>query len=557
MGSLVRVPLGGRRTRGYVVEITDKPDRPIDKLRPVGPLVMKLPIFDESLLAAMQWAANRYVAPLSVLLERTTPPNLANRAIEPASGVAASPPVGPLAEFAIALARGKRQPTVVFLSTSPDWLEAVARPVLAAGQSLMVVVATAAEAMTLRSHADALFADAAVIVSSESSAAEMTAAWAACQSPGRLLIGTPRVVSWRLAGLRLIAVVEEGRRAMKDRQTPTISVRDLARTRASLAGLGLVFVGPTPTTETVATGPTVIRPRRRAWPPVEIVDRRHEEGQSGFVSLRALAAIKAVAERGGQVFVFAHRRGYAPAFRCRRCRALRRCSRCGSRPEPGTTCLRCGATLGPCQQCGSEHFLPLGAGVGRIAEELRRRLDGDVYARLAVGSEADLAALESQSLVVAVDADGLILGTHYRASEEALRILARLVGKVQGRSSRGLIQTSLPDHPVITALRSGDPMPFLEAEVTNRRQLGLPPAGQLLVVETRGPGPPADGLAALASGVSVLGPMARVTASGEPAQRWLIQGRDLGPVRLALRPLVQQWREAGTVVRIDSDPIDL
>lgn len=557
VGSLVRVPLGGRRTRGYVVEITDKPPRPVDKLRPVGPLVMKLPIFDEPLLAALQWAANRYVAPLSVLLERATPPNLANRAIEPAPASPASPPVSPLADFATAIAGGKRHPAVVFLSTSPDWLEALAGPVLSAGQSLMVVIATAAEATALGTRARSLFGDAAVIVSSESSAAEMTHAWAACQSPGRLLIGTPRVVSWRLAGLRLIAVVEEGRRAMKDRQTPTISVRDLARTRASLGGLGLVFIGPTPTAETVATGPTVIRGSRRIWPPVEIVDRRREEGQSGYVTLRALGAIRAVAQRGGRIFVFAHRRGYAPAFRCRQCRALRRCSRCGSRPEPGTTCVRCGATLGPCPQCGSEQFVPMGAGVGRIAEELRRRLDEDISAGVRVGSEADLAGLESQSLVVAVDADGLILGTHYRASEEALRILARLVSKVEGPSARGIIQTSLPDHPVIAALRSGNPMAFLAAEVENRRQLGLPPAGQLLVVETRGQAPPEEELRQVASGVSVLGPMARVTASGEPAQRWLLQGRDLGSVRLSLRPLIQQWREAGTVVRIDSDPIDL
>jgi primosomal protein N' (replication factor Y) len=200
----------------------------------------------------------------------------------------------------------------------------------------------------------------------------------------------------------------------------------------------------------------------------------------------------------------------------------------------------------------------MGAGVGRIAEELGRRLDGDIFARVTVGSEADLADLTSQSLTVAVDADGLILGTHYRASEEALRILARLVSKVEGPSGRGLVQTSLPDHPVITALRSGNPMPFLAAEVESRRQLGLPPAGQLLIIETRGAVAPSDEeLRRIASGVSVLGPMARVTASGEPAQRWLLQGRDLGSVRLSLRSLIQQWREAGTVVRIDSDPIDL
>lgn len=560
VGSLVRVPLGGRRTRGYVVELASTSPRPLDKLRPIGPLVMKHPLFDDDLLRALQWAANRYVAPLSVLLERTTPPNLANRL--PAQLGDAPKEVTrdhPLADLATAIAERKRRPPAVFLASSADvaWLEALANPILRSRLSLMAIVATGAEAAALGGFAARLYGEAVVVVSADHSAADVTLAWAACQVPGRLLIGTPRISTWQVAGLRAIAVVEEGRRAMKDRQTPTISVRDLARTRATLAGLGLVFIGPTPTTETVAAGPSVIRGRRRTWPPVEIVDRRREEGQSGFVTLRALGAIKAVAQRGGRVFVFAHRRGYAPAFRCRQCRTLRRCSRCGSRPEPGTNCVRCGAILGPCQQCGSEQFVPMGAGVGRIAEELRRRLDGDVYTRVRVGSEADLAGLESQSLVIGVDADGLILGTHYRASEEALRILARLVSKVEGPSGRGMIQTSLPDHPVITALRLGNPMPFLTAEVENRRRLGLPPAGQLLIVETRGLAPPEEELRRIASGVNVLGPMARVTASGEPAQRWLLQGRDLGSVRLSLRPLIQQWREAGTVVRVDSDPIDL
>jgi primosomal protein N' len=192
-----------------------------------------------------------------------------------------------------------------------------------------------------------------------------------------------------------------------------------------------------------------------------------------------------------------------------------------------------------------------------VAEELRRKLGDRSDERLAVGSEADLASLGPQDLVVAVDADGLILGTHYRAAEEALRVLARLVGKVGGPASRGLIQTSLPDHPVIVSLRSGDPIPFLEAELESRRSLGLPPAGQLLVLETRGTIADPEPLADIAAEVSVLGPITRFTPNGEPAQRWLIQGRDLGNVRLRLRPLVERWRQHGTVVRVDSDPIDL
>jgi hypothetical protein len=33
--------------------------------------------------------------------------------------------------------------------------------------------------------------------------------------------------------------------------------------------------------------------------------------------------------------------------------------------------------------------------------------------------------------------------------------------------------------------------------------------------------------------------------------------RDLGEAKVALRPLVQRWRDSGLRVRIDADPIDL
>ena len=128
-----------------------------------------------------------------------------------------------------------------------------------------------------------------------------------------------------------------------------------------------------------------------------------------------------------------------------------------------------------------------------------------------MGSEADLASQTRLDLAVAVDPDGLILGTHFRASEEALRVLARLAGKVEGRGARCLLQTSLPDHPVFVALRKGDPLPFLESEREVRARFGFPPAGQLVIVETRGSLP--DGsevwVKEAATGATVLGPADR------------------------------------------------
>ena len=564
IGTLVRVPLGGRKVRGYVVEVGR---REPGRLRPIAAVSMEAKTFDDSLARSLTWAAHHYVAPVSVMLDRSAPPNLAKKAVAP-KHVEATASAGrlesgkhPLAAWAAGAATGRRQPPVAYIARwwDMDWLPVLAGPSLEAGRSVLVIAGTGDEVELLAGAVRPWAGEELVVVTPDASDAEATAAWVAGQSGPRLIVGTPRVGSWLIASLSVVAVVEEGRRAMKDRQTPTVAVRDLMRTRAAVGGHHLCFVGPTPSLETLAGGASIVHSGRRAWAPVEVVDRQTEPPIAGVVGQVATNAIKAVAARGGRVFVFAHRRGYAPAARCERCRTLRRCPKCGSRPETSPVCPRCGAGLGPCLNCGHDRFVPLGAGVGRVVEELRRSL-GDKVAQapadvpIQVGSEADLAGQARLDLAVAVDPDGLILGTHFRASEEALRVLARLAGKVEGRGARCLLQTSLPDHPVFTALKKGDPMPFLEAEREIRARFGFPPAGELVIVEARGSLP--DGsevwVKDAASGATVLGPAPRGAGV-----RWLIQGPDLSKVRNRLRPVVQRWRDAGVAVRVDVDPIEL
>lgn len=563
IGSLVRVPLGGRRVRGFVVEVAE---RSAQGLKPVAAVSMAPPIFDPPLLAALNWAAHRYVAPLSVLLERAAPPNLVGVAPPPPSRD--RHPLGgpghPLSDVARLVASGKRRPPVALIErwTNLDWVGAVADPITAAGMTLMIVAATSDEVAVLHKSAIAAVGeDRSLIVTPDRSDADNTAAWSGAQTGGRVLVGTPRIAAWQAGDLGLAVVVEEGRRAMKDRQTPTINARDLLRTRAQLGRHTLAFVGPTPSLETLAAGATPLRRTRRAWPPVEVVDRNSQPPIPGLLGHSILAAIRAVTQAGGSAFVFAHRRGYAPAVRCERCRTVRRCPNCGSRPEAEPLCPRCRFQLGPCSNCGHDRFAPLGAGVGRVLEELKRAGGLEVTASptvapVMVGSEADLAGLDPVELAVAVDADGLILGTHFRAAEEALRILARLAGRVApGSGHRAMIQTSLPDHPVIEALRRGDPIPFLQLELEERRKLGFPPSGDLVVLELRGAIPVGvdEQLHEAADRAVVMGPAPR----REGAQRWLIQGNDLTAFRHNLRPLVQRWRDAGATVRIDSDPLDL
>lgn len=560
VGRLVRIPLGGRRVRGFVVELGE---RDPDRLKPIGGVSGELPVFGPKLRDSLLWAAHHYVAPVAIALERSAPPNL------PSSPPGSEPPADldlidhPLTQVTEAALVGRRRPVTALLAGWGDtsWIRSLA-PIVGAGRSVMVVVATTAEVTMVAEVArDVAGRQAISEVSGEMDDAQVTARWAeAAGLAGRFVIGTPRIASWPIAGLAATVTLEEGRRAMKDRQTPTVSVRRLLGTRSRLEGFSQVYVGPTPSVELLAAGAEVVASLQRAWPLVEVVDRSEEPPGSGLVAPRSRAAIATATQQGRHVFVFTHRRGYAPAYRCASCRELRRCSVCGSRPEPGEACTRCGASSEPCGSCGGASFEPLGAGVGRVLSELRGMFRDQVgeagtHAPVVVGTERDLASLGGVDLAVAVDVDGLVLGSHFRAAEEALRILARLAGRIgRGGGRRLILQTALPDQPLVTALRRGDPVEFLRHELTERSAMGYPPATEMMVVEVRGDSESVDAdlRSAADESVAVMGP-----AETHHSRRWLIQGPGLGGYKLTLRPLVQRWRDSGTTVRIDVDPLDL
>jgi len=77
----------------------------------------------------------------------------------------------------------------------------------------------------------------------------------------------------------------------------------------------------------------------------------------------------------------------------------------------------------------------------RLSSEINRRLGHAVSGvhpterPVEVGTERDLAGLAGRGLVVAADADSLMLGHDYRAGEEALRI--RPVSPTPWRSAQG------------------------------------------------------------------------------------------------------------------------
>jgi primosomal protein N' len=196
----------------------------------------------------------------------------------------------------------------------------------------------------------------------------------------------------------------------------------------------------------------------------------------------------------------------------------------------------------------------------RLVAELNRRVSPGVAELhptdlpIGVGTERDLAGLQQVGVAVAADVDGLLLGTGYRTTEEALRQLARLASLVSPESgSRLIMQTNRPESLLVTTMRRGDPIPYLERVLVDRAREGFPPALELLALEVRGQVPVDVGadLASLQRQLTLLGPM-----PVEDGQRWLLSGK-LGKAKSDLRSMVGRWRDRGATVRVDVDPIDL
>jgi len=505
IGSIVRVPLSGRRVRGWVCELGQEREGP---LKDIAGVSGAQPVFTPTLLKTLQWAAIHYVAPLSVLLAKATPPNLPKQTPNPKQKSSPGTEVAevscdhPLSEIVTSVARGARRPSQVIVGPwqKLEWITCLS-DVVSAGRSAVVIAATAAEVNRIADTAVAQIGDVVVSVSGDDDAS-LTRSWERCQQPGRLIIGTPRVSTWQVAELGLIIVLEEARRAMKDRHTPTLHVRDVIRSRSLLEGITSVFFGPTPSVEVLASGAQTLSVGMRAWPLVEVIDRSEEAPGAGQFSEAVLAALRSTGERGEDSFVL--------------------------------------ASYGTVERITGEIDTRLSNGPGGVGT-------------IAVGTERDLSGLSPVALAVATNPDGMLLGRSYRTSEETLRVLARLGNAVSpGPGHRMMVQTAHPHSDLIQTLRRGDPLPYLERVLVERAKAGVPPSTSMLALELRGDVPEgvADALIQMDT-TTVLGPL-----EIENGVRWLLDG-DLRQARRELRPLVSRWREAGTTVRVDADPIDL
>ena len=545
VGTMVRVPLHGRRVVGWVLA-TDVEPPPGITLAPISKVGGEGPPAD--VIELCRWAAWRWAGRLPALLRPASPPRAVPR--RPAVRVRTADPRAASPTIADALALG---PGVHVAEVSPTTdLVSVAVAAAATGQALVVVpgvVAADHVATGLRRHGSAV--------------ARWPRDWQAAAG-GATVVGGRAAVFAPAPELSAIVVIDEHDESLQNESSPTWHARELAVERARRAGVPCVLVSPCPsleafTAQTPADGtpswslrgddpvpaPAVAEARsdrRSGWAPLTVVDRRGEDtGRSGLYSSRVIDAVRETARSGRRVVCVLNRTGRARLLACRGCGTIAECDACGAAvhlDDDGIlVCPRCEARRPMvCLECGSSALSNLRLGVTRAREELEAlamepvvaltgsdRADSNATtgpdasggARIVIGTEAALHRVADPGLVVFLDLDQELLAQRYRASEECLALLLLASRQLGGRSRGGrlMVQTRRPEHEVVQAALRGAPGLVAEAEADRRRIVRFPPAATVAVV----------GGEAAAAYIEAVGTPLGVEVLGPNEDRWLLR----------------------------------
>ena len=578
IGTMVRIPLHGRRVGGWVVADRVEPApgmvlRPLAKVTGWGPA--------PELIDLAGWAAWRWAGRRPALLTTASPDHavrglparlravdwpqvwerLAERdgAAEPggtavpaglAERNAAAEPEAPGVDGALiadAFGSGGRK-SILRLPPAADLL-----PVVLAGARLgptLVVTPSAATAGRMATRLGRLGVECAL----------PPGEWAQAAAGAPVVLGA-RSVAWApCPGLAAVVVLDGHDEGLQQEQSPTWNGWMVAAERARRANVPCVVVSPCPTTELLAwPGAALVVPsrgrERAGWAGLEVLDRRRDDPRTGLYSPRVVALVRG----DGRVVCVLNRKGRARLMACSACGEVARCERCAaavSQTRDGDlaqlACARCGLVRPVvCLSCGSSRLKALRIGVTRAREELEalaRRPVGEVTADTAtlpdapilVGTEAVLHRVGEAHGVAFLDFDQELLAPRYRAAEEAMALLSlasRVVGGRQ-RGGRVLVQTRLPHHDVLVAAVTADPRRVTDTEVPMRQALRLPPAVPVALIS----GEAAPAFVAALSGVEVLGP---------DHGHWLVKGHDHQVLSVALAAVP---RPPGRL-RIEVDPL--
>jgi primosomal protein N' (replication factor Y) len=409
------------------------------------------------------------------------------------------------------------------------YLQVIAQ-VLNAGKQVLVIVPEIGLTPQLLSRFSARFNDLMRVLHSNLSDTERRHAWQlAKESSVKLIIGTRGAIFTPMPNLGLIVIDEEHDASLKQIDRVRYSARDTALMRAHMANIPIVLGSATPSLESLYNCQikkyTLLRLTQKAVSQLplryQLLDIRNETLIDGLAH-QTIVLIREHLERQQQVLVFINRRGFSPVLLCHECGWMADCRACDShltvhRTTGKLACHHCGLVQpipSHCAKCKSRDLVPIGAGTQRIYDVLKAhfpttnilRIDRDEItkkqalnecldkinrgeAQLIVGTQmlAKGHHFPKLTLVIVVDADSGFYNQDFRATERLGQLLTQVAGRAGRENLAGhvMIQTHLPQHPLLNLLVQQGYGPFAQNLLTQREQALLPPYSHLAMLRAQ------------------------------------------------------------------------
>ena len=349
------------------------------------------------------------------------------------------------------------------------------------------------------------------------------------QGNADIVVGTRSAIFSPLQNIGLIIIDEEQEHTYQSESAPRYDAHDVAKKRAAMEKSLLVFASATPLTETYHAAESgkyklltlTQRYGGRPLPQVDFIDMRAEmaAGNPREVSTRMARELQENLENGEQSILLLNRRGYHTVGMCVTCGHVLKCPNCSvplvyHKPQQALMCHHCGHTVRPlpqlCPECGGKLNYS-GFGTQRVEEELSQLLPGARILRMDQDSTGQKNAHETMlaqfgrqeydillgtqmvakgldfvkvTLVGVLGIDSLLFGQGFRAYESVFSLVTQVIGR-GGRAAlpgRALIQTTVPNHPVLQLAAEQDYEAFYREEIAFRKFGLYPPYCSFCIV---------------------------------------------------------------------------
>lgn len=405
------------------------------------------------------------------------------------------------------------------------YLQAISKA-LSLGKSAILLVPEIALTSQTIERFRARFSQKIAILHHKRSLGERTSAWEDLRSGKiQIVIGARSAIFCPVQNLGLIIIDEEHDGSYKQsEEIPCYQGRDVAIMRAFLEKCTILLGSATPSIESrynAEIGKYQLhtlknRATQANLPKVRIIDmKRAFEINGGFThfSSELLNGIKERIKAGEQTLLLLNRRGYHRMQLCKECRAIAKCPHCDlsltfHREANHLKCHFCNytqSTLGKCPECnatGSLEFKGFGTehverSLHAIFPEVRTlRMDRDTTqkknshedlfkqfrahkADVLIGTQMIAKGFHfpSVTLVGILNIDSSLSIPDFRSPEHVFQLLIQVAGRAGRADLPGevILQTFLPDHPVMQLAKTQDYDAFYKTEIEERKSFGYPP----------------------------------------------------------------------------------